>query len=94
MNVNQPQYRRAVFLAIHTVVNSRKKGVLPAKRREIRAVADEMPENELELAIQWCQRQGLIERASGGWNIGRIPGKEFCWTHGRTDCQICKGEKS
>jgi len=92
MRENAITERKMVYKAILQVFSERIRGSLPVKRSEIqKALTEWMLESEIEVALGWLQRHGLITKTKGGWLPNKLPETGVCWIHGRAlPCYTCK----
>lgn len=86
--------RRKVFLAIDTIVKSRRKGDIPAKRTEISKETG-LDVLAVEVSLQWLLRHKLIDKVPGGWRARIERYNDVCWIHGKTlPCNVCERKEA
>jgi hypothetical protein len=91
-----PTERRAIWLAMDTVIRSRKKGNAPAKRSEAMRLIEGIEILAVEVALQWLARHKLIiPDGPKAWRVNsKVNVDQVCWIHGRIlelrgTCEVC-----
>lgn len=83
MRANAPEVRKKVWLLIHTIVESRLVGRLPAKRSEIMHLSG-LDKAEVLATIKWLKEHELIASNGDGYSTQykAFDPNKICWRHG------------